>query len=149
MVVPSPAPAPPPVQVPAPASSSAAAPPAQTNSDNSGSSGSGSGSGTVYSGDLTYFTLGVGSCGFDDTGLDMTENYVALSGALLGAQSNGNPLCGKTITISANGKKAKATVRDKCPPCALGSVDASQKLFLELFGSTDGGREKITWTFDD
>ncbi|AEO62260.1 uncharacterized protein THITE_2106235 [Thermothielavioides terrestris NRRL 8126] len=135
---------------PSPSTSSPPAATSSSSSSGSGSSGSGSGSGgsTTYQGDITYYTLGLGSCGIDDTGKDNSANIVALSAALMGAVSNANPLCGKTITIKANGKTAQAVVHDKCPVCAFGDVDASQNLFLELFGSTDGGREKIEWWFN-
>ncbi len=127
---------------PAPTTTTSAAAPAQTSS-----SGSGSGSAS-YSGSLTYFALGMGSCGIDDGGKDNSANIVAISAALMGAQSNGNPMCGKTITIKANGKTAQALVHDKCPSCALGDVDASEQLFLQLFGSLDVGRGSIEWSFD-
>lgn len=101
-----------------------------------------------YSGDLTYYTLGLGSCGTDDSGEDMSANIVAMSSATMGAQSNGNPMCGKTIKIynSANGKTATGTVMDKCPGCDAGSIDVSQKLFEELADLADG-RVEISWNW--
>ena len=130
--------------VPAPTTTTSAAAPAETIA-----SGSGSGSGSPsYSGSLTYFALGMGSCGIDDGGKDSTANIVAVSSALMGAQSNGNPMCGKSITIKANGKTAQALVHDKCPSCALGDVDASEQLFLQLFGTLDVGRGSIEWWFN-
>ncbi len=133
-----------------PTTTTSAAAPATTTTTGSGSgSSSGSGSGSPsYSGSLTYFALGMGSCGIDDGGMDNKANIVAVSAALMGAQSNGNPMCGKTITIKANGKTAQALVHDKCPSCALGDVDASEQLFLQLFGSLDVGRGSIEWWFN-
>jgi hypothetical protein len=66
----------------------------------------------------------------------------------MGSQSNGNPMCGKTITIHGGGKTTTATVKDKCMGCAPHDIDVSEKVFLELFGSLDGGREPVTWSFN-
>ncbi|KAK4122452.1 hypothetical protein N657DRAFT_599625, partial [Parathielavia appendiculata] len=90
----------------------------------------------------------MGACGFDDTGKDLKENLVAVSAALMGAQSNGNPMCNKGITIRAGGKTIQATVRDKCPSCAPGDIDGTEKMFNELFGSLTDGRRAIEWWFN-
>ncbi|KAH6844952.1 RlpA-like double-psi beta-barrel-protein domain-containing protein-containing protein [Chaetomium sp. MPI-CAGE-AT-0009] len=110
--------------------------------------GGGSGGGTKYTGDITYFALGLGSCGFDDSNKDHSHNIVAVSSQLMGTQSNGNPMCGKTITIKANGKTVQALVHDKCPSCAPGDIDGSENIFMTLFGSLDAGRETIEWWFN-
>lgn len=36
---------------------------------------------------------------------------------MMGAQSNGNPFCGREVAITHNGKTVKATIVDKCPGC--------------------------------
>ncbi|TQV94976.1 hypothetical protein V2A60_009946 [Cordyceps javanica] len=130
-------------------------PPAETQPTPSGGSGSGSGGGSGsssgsgdHSGEITYYAVGLGACGQDDSGKDNTDNIVALSSQLMGAQSNGNPKCGQTITIHANGKSVQATVRDKCPSCAMGSIDVSEKVYKELFGSLESGRQPMTWSFN-
>jgi len=106
------------------------------------SNGGGSGS---YSGDITYYAVGLGSCGWDDAGLDKTDNIVAISSALYADLGNG--ICGKKLSITANGKTITGTVRDKCPSCAKGSIDVSEKAFLDLFGDVGVGRSKVTWSF--
>ncbi|ORY65395.1 RlpA-like double-psi beta-barrel-protein domain-containing protein-containing protein, partial [Pseudomassariella vexata] len=129
----------------------AAAPSAASSSSSSGDS---SGGADVHSGDITYYTVGPGACGYDDSGADETKNIVAIAaddfGPLtsLGVNQPANPLCDQTITISANGKTTTATIRDKCPGCDLGSIDVSSKTFMELFGSLDGGREPVTWWYN-
>lgn len=106
-------------------------------------------SGTTRAGDLTYYTVGMGACGEDDTGADNSQNIVAISHLLMGTQSNGNPMCGQSITINtADGKTASAVVKDKCMGCAITDIDVSEKVFLQLFGSLDGGRLPVTWSFD-
>jgi hypothetical protein len=138
---------PPPVVEPPSSSSPPAPAPTPTQEPDGGSGGSGSG-GPSYSGDITYYAVGLGACGFDDSGKDRTDNIVAVSSQLMGAQSNGNPFCNKSITIKANGKTIQAVVRDKCPSCAVGDIDGTEKMFLELFGSLDAGRQPIEWWFN-
>lgn len=104
-------------------------------------------SGGGHDGVLTYYDLGMGACGFDDSGADMSEYIVALSHVTMGEQSNGNPLCDKKVNVSANGKTITATVRDKCMGCKAGEIDGSRKVIMELFGTTDGGRVPVTWDF--
>ncbi|KUI72933.1 Papain inhibitor [Cytospora mali] len=101
-----------------------------------------------FSGDLTYYTLGLGACGIDNSGQDMTANIVAMSATTMGSQSNGNPMCGKTIKIynSASGKTATGIIQDKCPGCAAGSIDVSEKLFEEL-ADLASGRVEISWNW--
>ncbi|KFA66999.1 hypothetical protein S40285_06262 [Stachybotrys chlorohalonatus IBT 40285] len=115
------------------------------NNENMSSTSSGSGE---HSGELTYYTVGMGACGEDDSGLGSSSNIVAISQHLMGTQSNGNPMCGQTITIFANGKSTTATVRDKCMGCAAEDIDVSEKVFLELYGSLDGGRLPCSWSFN-
>lgn len=100
------------------------------------------------SGDLTYYAVGMGACGEDDSGQDMSANIVAMSSAVMGSQSNGNPMCGKTIKVynSANGKSTTGIIRDKCPSCVKGSIDVSQKMFEEL-GDIADGRIEISWNW--
>lgn len=121
--------------------------PSNDDSDDGGNEGS---AGPLRAGEITYYTVGLGACGTDDTGADQNENIAALSHLLMGTSSNGNPMCGQTVTISANGKTAKATVKDKCMGCSIDDVDVSEKVYKELFGgSLDSGRMPMKWSFDD
>ncbi|RDA93611.1 hypothetical protein CP533_6177 [Ophiocordyceps camponoti-saundersi (nom. inval.)] len=139
------APAPPPPPPPAPKPQPKAEPlPAAQYSESTTNSGS---SAAKFSGQITYYTVGMGSCGYDDTGKDQTGNIVAISKDKMGTQSNGNPMCGQKINIHANGKTTQATVRDKCMGCAENNIDVNEKIFKELFGSLDGGRMPVTWSF--
>ncbi|KAF4447306.1 hypothetical protein F53441_9149 [Fusarium austroafricanum] len=106
------------------------------------------GSSAAKQGEFTYYDIGQGACGEDDSGKDDSINIVALSHLLMGPQSNGNPMCGKTITIKANGKTAQATVKDKCMGCALNDIDVSRKVYNEIWGSLDSGRTKVEWWFN-
>ncbi|PNY25413.1 hypothetical protein TCAP_04662 [Tolypocladium capitatum] len=102
--------------------------------------------GGQYQGDITYFAVGLGSCGFDDSGKDNAMNIVALAGALYAEKGN---LCNRNIVIHGNGKSVTAQVRDKCPPCTVGSIDVSEKVYKELWGSLDSGRMPVEWSFVD
>ncbi|KAG6353583.1 hypothetical protein INS49_005545 [Diaporthe citri] len=151
---PAPAPVAPKVETPSAAAPSVAAVNTPAASANTGStvntnSNAASVLGSDFqSGDLTYYAVGLGACGEDDSGKDMTENIVAMSSATMGSQSNGNPMCGKTIKIynNANGKSSTGVIHDKCPGCNAGSIDVSQKLFEELADLADG-RIDISWNW--
>ena len=160
-----PPPPPPPPPAPAPTTTEAAKPPppapapapaakAQPSSGGSSSassggssSGSSSGSGS-HKGDITYYQIGMGACGEDDSGKDDSVSIVALSHLLMGQQSNGNPYCGKTITIYGNGKSTTATVKDKCMGCKEDDIDVSEKVYKELWGGLGTGRMPVSWSFN-
>lgn len=143
-----PANTPPPAAPAAPTTSVAAPPPVQQQAPPAAQSSAPKSGGQEYTGDLTYYALGMGACGFDDSGKDQTENVVAMSSQIMGAQSNGNPMCGKTITITNGSKSIQGTIRDKCPSCPSGSIDVSEHAFLALFGDLGVGRGKVTWSFN-
>ncbi|KAI0434459.1 RlpA-like double-psi beta-barrel-protein domain-containing protein-containing protein [Xylaria sp. FL1042] len=92
----------------------------------------------TFTGDITYYQPGLGACG--ETSTD-SETVVALSPA----QYTGN--CGKTITITKDGKTATAKVVDKCPSCASGAIDVSSTVFKSL-ADMSVGRTTVTWSFD-
>jgi hypothetical protein len=108
----------------------------------------GSSGGSAKHGEFTYYDIGQGACGDDDSGKDDSINIVALSHLLMGPSSNNNPMCGKTITIKANGKTAQATVKDKCMGCAVNDIDVSRKVYNEIWGSLDSGRSEVEWWFN-
>lgn len=112
--------------------------------------------GAKKQGDMTYYAPGMGSCGYDDS--DPKMNVVAVSKEwFLGVSPNTNsgvnqptnPLCDKTITISAKGKKTTAVIRDSCPGCLPTSIDVTEAAFLEIFGSLDVGRGEVTWWLNE
>ncbi|KAI1851026.1 hypothetical protein JX265_004558 [Neoarthrinium moseri] len=121
--------------------------------------GSGGSSGSAKSGKMTYYTVGLGSCGWDDAGDDDTMNIVAMGAGVWDAISSltsyglnqpAHPLCGQEITITAaNGKSTTGIIRDKCPGCPTpDSIDVSEKIFLDLMGSTTAGVVDVTWSYN-
>lgn len=148
-----PAPAPPASSSSAAAPSSSAAPatavaaaaaPSTASSDSS--SGGQCSEGSPCAGDITYYDAGLGACGGTNVNSD---KIVALPHGLMGTQSNGNPYCGKTITITcdATGKSTTATVVDKCMGCDGYSIDLSPGAFDEL-DSESVGRTTAHWYFN-
>ncbi|CAJ2514109.1 Uu.00g022280.m01.CDS01 [Anthostomella pinea] len=91
----------------------------------------------AYSGDMTFFTPGLGACGQTNGAGDF---IVALSQA----QYNGN--CGRSIKVTYQGKTAVAKVVDLCPGCGSGSIDASPAVFNSL-AYPDLGRVHVDWVF--
>lgn len=88
------------------------------------------------SGDVTWFSGTLGSCGKSLTGY-----YVAMNGL-----QYTKTLCGKCIKI--HGTKASITgkILDKCSGCQKGAIDVSKSAFIKLFGSASIGRVKnIKW----
>lgn len=100
--------------------------------------------GQTFSGQATYFYVGLGACGQYSQDSDY---MVALNTPQYGGGSPG-PQCFKSITISALGKTATATILDECPSCDYGSLDLSPGLF-QHFGDEGLGVFPITWWFND
>merc|ERR1711981_779812 len=87
------------------ASSSASASPAASASSvnvqakdiSASNSASCEGQGAACEGDVTHWDGGLGACGWTvNTGSDMA---IALPYAFMGTQSNGNPYCGRSVTL--------------------------------------------------
>ncbi|KAI1362898.1 hypothetical protein F5Y08DRAFT_258264 [Xylaria arbuscula] len=109
-----------------------------------------------YSGDITYYAPGLGACGYTDSesslivALSVDDWAARGSGTNSGVDQPNHPWCNQMITITAaNGNTATAKVHDKCPGCASGSIDVTEPIFMQLFGSLSGGRETMTWTFNN
>ncbi|KAF4954799.1 hypothetical protein FSARC_12016 [Fusarium sarcochroum] len=122
--------------------------PVQQEKAKTGGSSSGGSSASKH-GEFTYYTIGLGACGGPSVaGQDEDISIVALSHLLMGEESNNNPMCGKTITIKANGKTTTAVVKDKCMGCEIDDIDVSVKVFKEIWGGTDKGRTPVEWWFN-
>jgi len=90
---------------------------------------------------LTYYAVGLGSCGYTNTD---DQAVVALAADMIDKATD----CGRMITINYNGVSKTAMIVDTCPGCAGASLDLSQSLF-EDFASTDVGRiHGATWSYN-
>lgn len=106
--------------------------------------------GTYYTGDLTYYTPGLGACGFTNTEAD---HIVAIPEKIFDAYNNGNPnnnpLCNKTVTITGkNGQKYTAKIVDRCPGCTENDLDLTQSFFNTVTSNGDGRVSGMQWCFD-
>lgn len=136
---------------PSPSSSSSSA------SDGSSSGSSGGGSGGIggilqgaaagsHTGDLTYYSTGLGACGWQSSDSD----YIAAIGTPLWTKygfSNSNKLCGHEISLTYNDKTIKVKAVDQCPGCAAGSLDLSPAAFKALGSEAEGRLTGATWHF--
>jgi len=101
-----------------------------------------------YSGDITYYNPGgaYGSCGWTIQDSDLV---VALAHGMMGDQSNGNPWCGKKITILHDGATHNAIVADKCMGCDGESIDLTVGLWAIVAPDVDGRAHNIEWWVDE
>ncbi|GAB7348216.1 hypothetical protein MBLNU459_g6214t1 [Dothideomycetes sp. NU459] len=121
----------------------------------SASSGSGSGAaaaGTSYTGDLTWYAVGEGACGFDNV---PTDHIVAVSEIIFDdplyytANPNNNPLCKKSVTITgSDGTQYVAKVVDRCTGCAKSDLDLSEDFFNTVTNNGDGRVPDMTWVWN-
>lgn len=120
--------------------------PAPSSDSSSGSTGGECSKGSSCTGDITHYdTTGYGACGWQSDG--KVENVLALSHLLMGTQSNGNPYCGKTVTVKLNGKSIVAKVVDKCMGCEKHAIDLSEAAFSQL-EDMSVGRTQVEWYFN-
>ena len=112
----------------APAASSA---PASYDSGSS-SSGDNPAAGKSFTGEMTYFAVGMGACGHESS---ESDKMVAISKDLFdqytpNGNPNKNPLCGQTVSITgADGTTHEAQIWDRCVGCAEGDLDMPQSFF--------------------
>lgn len=102
----------------------------------------------AYTGDMTYYDPGPGSCGAYSS---PNDDVVALSRAVManGANPNANPKCFRHIAIRnpGTGMVHDATVVDTCWLCKEGDIDVSPGLFPKVAPAGDGTVGGIEWWF--
>ncbi|KAK0634418.1 plant expansin, partial [Bombardia bombarda] len=109
----------------------------------------------TYTGDLTYYNLGLGACGETSSNADMA---VAVAHSLFDAAAlegstnpNENPLCGRTIRVSRDYAEIGAgvisvlvKVVDRCVGCEPTDLDLSPAVY-DLFAPEEKGRVPGQW----
>ena len=99
-----------------------------------------------YTGDITYYSPGLGSCGRQNTDADAV---VALSVPMMknSANPNTNPKCGATVTIfnPTTGRTHRVTVVNTCQVYAMHDLDLSLSLFRKVAPRGDGRVHGIRW----
>lgn len=140
---------------PAPTSTTSAAAAASTSAASS-SSGSGSGvtgaaaPGTSYTGDFTWYQVGMGACGVTST---PSQHIVAISHVIYdmytpNGNPNNNPLCGTTVNlIGKDGSTYPATIVDRCVGCAESDLDLSEDFFNLVTENGNGRVSNMKWSF--
>ncbi len=68
---------------------------------------------------------------------------------MMGAQSNGNPFCGRKAEVTLNGKTVVGRLVDKCGGCEGQDIDLSHKMFQALASEDKGRISGVKWRFID
>ncbi|KAM0795688.1 hypothetical protein BDR22DRAFT_579815 [Usnea florida] len=103
----------------------------------------------AYTGDLTHYLPGTGSCGQTITN---GQPIVALSHLIMTPVDNGNantnPYCGKQISVHnpADNTVTTATVADTCDSCAYGDLDVMLDMFNTIAPTGNGRVHGVEWT---
>ncbi|KAI2625409.1 hypothetical protein GGS26DRAFT_200692 [Hypomontagnella submonticulosa] len=109
----------------------------------------------VFTGDLTYYTPGVGACNIQATSDDhvVSVSHIVFDAASPGSNPNENPLCGMQIRITrdyveagAGSQSVDVTVVDRCIGCEATDLDLSLAAFTEL-APEDSGRVLGNWAW--
>jgi len=95
----------------------------------------------TYSGDLTYYDVGLGSCGEYDTD---DANVVALAEGMMDKSVD----CFREITITWGSVTQVAKIVDTCPGCAGGGLDLSPSLFASFAPTATGRVHQATWSYN-
>lgn len=102
----------------------------------------------AYKGDMTHYTPGLGSCGYNDAPSG-GRDVVALSREMMnnGPNPNLNPKCGSKITIynPSTKKRHTATIVDTCWGCKKEDIDVNVELFYKVAPKGDGRVHGIMW----
>lgn len=106
------------------------------------------GQGSGCFGDVTHWEGGLGACGW--TVNTESDFQIAMPVGMMGALSNSNPYCGRSLTIKnpITGATAQATVGDKCMGCTGHSIDLTNALFNAIARGCDGRCSGYEWWFD-
>ncbi|KAN0141281.1 RlpA-like double-psi beta-barrel-protein domain-containing protein-containing protein [Lactarius tabidus] len=95
---------------------------------------------------ITFYEIDVGttSCG----GNFQNSDFVfALDSSLYGSGYPG-PNCGRSISLTCNGKTATAVLQDECPGCPYGGLDLTEGLF-SYFADMSVGVLTCSWYYTD
>lgn len=123
----------PPTEPATTSTTAAAAAAAQTSTSSSGGAG-------AHTGQLTYYDVGLGSCGYTNTD---SEAVVAMAVGLMDKAT----MCGKSVSVTYGGVTKTAKIVDTCMGCADGNLDMSPTLFEAFAPLTSGRVSGATWSF--
>ncbi|KAK3305985.1 RlpA-like double-psi beta-barrel-protein domain-containing protein-containing protein [Chaetomium strumarium] len=86
------------------------------------------------SGKFTYYNQGLGACGqnYGDGDYVVALSHADFDLSTPNGNPNNNPLCGKRLRASYNGKSVEVTVVDRCVTCNSEDLDLSPAAFGAL-----------------
>ncbi|KAF5385542.1 hypothetical protein D9757_006729 [Collybiopsis confluens] len=108
-------------------------------------------------GDATFYATGLGACGITNVdtdyiaavGSDFFDQYAIHMGDSSGNPNN-NPICGKKVTASYEGKSVTVAITDRCAGCEIPySLDFSPTAFSQLADQSVGRLSGMTWVWAD
>lgn len=111
----------------------------------------------TFTGDLTFYSPGLGACGVTSSDSDMivSVSHFVFDAASTGSNPNANPLCKKKIRIvrdyteiGGGQRSVDVTVVDRCTGCQPTDLDVAPAVF-DLLAPADKGRVKGTWAWLD
>lgn len=106
----------------------------------------------TQSGQGTFYATGLGACGITNKDTD----YIAAVSHLLfdafpgynDVNPNNNPICGRKVTATYQGKSVTVTITDRCTGCQIGDLDFSPSAFSQLADFAVGRLQGLTWVWD-
>ncbi|KDR85070.1 hypothetical protein GALMADRAFT_54136, partial [Galerina marginata CBS 339.88] len=95
---------------------------------------------------------GLGACGITNND---GQHIAAVSHLLFdtfpgyaGGNPNNNPICGRTVTATYQGKSVQVALTDRCAACAITDLDFSPAAFNTIADPALGRISGMTWTWD-
>jgi hypothetical protein len=106
----------------------------------------------TQTGQGTFYGTGLGACGITNND---NQHIAAVSELLFdtypgydGVNPNTNPLCGKMVTASYQGKSVQVALTDRCTACKITDLDFSPSAFNEIADPAVGRISGMTWVWD-
>lgn len=119
-----------------------------TTSGGANTSGSAPAPGGERTGDATYYGTGLGACGIvsNDGSMIAAASHI-LFDSFPGATANPNlnPICGRKVRATYEGKSVEVQIVDRCTGCAVHDLDFSPTAFAMLGEMEKGRLHHMKW----
>jgi len=106
----------------------------------------------TQTGQGTFYATGLGACGITNSDSD---HIAAVSHLLFdafpdynGVNPNKNPVCGRKVTATYQGKSVTVAITDRCTGCAVTDLDFSPSAFNQLADFGLGRISGVKWTWN-
>ncbi|TFK41083.1 RlpA-like double-psi beta-barrel-protein domain-containing protein-containing protein [Crucibulum laeve] len=105
----------------------------------------------TQTGQGTFYGTGLGACGIVNTDAD----FIAAVSHLLfdtfpnykGGNPNNNPICGRKVQATFQGKSVTVAITDRCEACALTDLDFSPTAFNQIADPALGRISGMKWVW--